>query len=167
MPCRNTYERCIPIRETETWQQLISLPRHGALAQRPFCLDALEYYSAAVCEKERQHIPLIGPSRDRRMLSLLTHVCNSDTLKALVCVACAHVHTSIRSWHKPCVRHPEAWGRAGTVRSGIQNWAVEKTICQMLRRNVSAFAGTFQLGKFKERYASDGQIGRASRRERV
>ena len=92
------------------------------------------------------------------MLSLLTHVCNSDTLKALVCVACAQVHTSIRIWHKPCVRHPEAWARAGIVRSGIQYWTVEKTLCQMLRRNVRAFAGTFQLGTFKERYASEGHL---------
>jgi hypothetical protein len=35
-------------------------------------MNALAYYTAAVCEKERSHVPLIGPSIDRRMLTLLS-----------------------------------------------------------------------------------------------
>ena len=46
-------------------------------------LNALAYYLAAVSLKEQEHIPLVGVSLDRRMLQMLTKVCNSDTVMAL------------------------------------------------------------------------------------
>ena len=52
-------------------------------------LNALAYYLAAVSLKEQEHIPLVGLSLDRRMLQMLTKVCNSDTVMALSCFACA------------------------------------------------------------------------------
>ena len=42
------------------------LPRH---------MRALAYYTAAVCAKERAHVPIIGPSLDRRMIALLMRLC--------------------------------------------------------------------------------------------
>ena len=52
--------------------------------------SALAYYMAAVCEQERQHMPLIGPSVDRRTLALVCRLANSNTLRCLTCFACGH-----------------------------------------------------------------------------
>ena len=81
-------------------------------------MNALAYYTAAVCLKEQMHIPIIGPSVDRRMLTLLTRLCNSDTIHALVCVACGQIHTSVKSWTKAW---PDGvWRQAQTRDLGLQ-----------------------------------------------
>ena len=61
-------------------------------------MDALAYYMQAVQLREEQHIPVIGPSLDRRMLRLMANVLNSNSVKGLICFACATVHTYVRSW---------------------------------------------------------------------
>ena len=60
--------------------------------------DPLAYYMAAVCEQERQHMPLIGPSVDRRTLALVYRLANSKTLRGLTCFACAQLFTEVESW---------------------------------------------------------------------
>ena len=52
-------------------------------------LRALAYYVAAICEQERQHMPLIGPSVDRRTLTLVCRLARSETLRGLACFTCA------------------------------------------------------------------------------
>ena len=63
-------------------------------------MRALAYYVAAVCEQERQHMPLIGPSVDRRTLTLVCRLARSATLRALVCFTCAQVFTSVKAWER-------------------------------------------------------------------
>ena len=61
-------------------------------------LRAVAYYTAAVCEQERQHMPLVGPSVDRRTLTFVCKLAGSDSLCALICFGCAQLHTSVKSW---------------------------------------------------------------------
>ena len=61
-------------------------------------LDAIAYYQAAVEMKEQEHIPIIGPSIDRRMLRIMTKLLNSNTVQGLVCLGCANVRTFVKSW---------------------------------------------------------------------
>ena len=60
--------------------------------------DMLAYYTAAVCEREREHMPIIGPSVDRRSLRMLHAVCNSKTVCSLSCFCCAQVRTRAQIW---------------------------------------------------------------------
>jgi hypothetical protein len=43
-------------------------------------LRAVAYYTAAICEREREHVPLLGPSIDRRSLSLVCKLARSENL---------------------------------------------------------------------------------------
>ena len=61
--------------------------------------DVMAYYCAAVAERERERMPLIGPSVDRRTLALLQRVYNSDAVKSLVCFVCGQIHTFLK--HEP------------------------------------------------------------------
>ena len=63
-------------------------------------MAALAYYTAAVQERERDAMPIIGPSVDRRTLTLLCRLANSDTVCSLVCFACAQIHRWVASWEK-------------------------------------------------------------------
>ena len=58
--------------------------------------DVMAYYCAAVAERERERMPLIGPSVDRRTLALLQRVYNSDAIKSLVCFVRGQIHTYMK-----------------------------------------------------------------------
>jgi hypothetical protein len=47
-------------------------------------MTALAYYLAAVGEREREHVPLIGPTVDRRTLTLVCRLANSSTIRSLM-----------------------------------------------------------------------------------
>ena len=68
-------------------------------------MTLLAYYMAAVRQKEREHLPLIGPSVDRRSLALVHKLCNSSTVESMMCTVCAQIHTHVscwdRMWHVP------------------------------------------------------------------
>ena len=61
-------------------------------------MDAYAYYNAAVMKKEQEHVPIIGPAIDRRMITLLNKLANSDTLQSAVCFVCAQLHTWVQCW---------------------------------------------------------------------
>ena len=63
-------------------------PRHDSE------MTALAYYTAAICEQERRHVPLIGPAVDRRTMTLVYRVANSETIKSLMCFCCCLLYTS-------------------------------------------------------------------------
>ena len=82
---RDSEMKCLP---AATWHQP---------GQKHYRMDAYAYYNAAVMQKEQQHIPIIGPANDRRMLTLLHKLANSDTLQSAVCFVCAQMHTAVQS----------------------------------------------------------------------
>ena len=69
----------------------------------------LAYYMAAVREKEREHMPLIGPSVDRRSLAYVNQICLSKNVEALMCFTCGQIHTHVacwdRLWQEPTAPH--------------------------------------------------------------
>ena len=55
----------------------------------------MDYVEEAIMEKERQGMPALGYSRDRRALQHLDDVYNSDSVKQLVCLVCAQSKTDM------------------------------------------------------------------------
>ena len=132
---------------------------HNALNETPCRIPkrhmrALAYYIAAVCVKEQEHIPIIGPSLDRRMLVLLSRLCNSDTVHSLVCFSCAQVHVCVKSWTYNCQPNRPTW-KLPTTSNVIQYHTVEESLLKMRKNHANAFAISFELSKFRERFASD------------
>ena len=50
-----------------------------------------DLYKAALSIKERQQIPIVGPSVDHRAFEHTSHVCDDDRIRSLICFACAQV----------------------------------------------------------------------------
>ena len=62
----------------------------------------------AVREREREHMPLIGPSVDRRSLAYVHQVCRSETVEALMCFTCGQIHTHVACWDRLWREPPQA-----------------------------------------------------------
>ena len=81
-----------------TGDSVVSLERHIHLDHRALfwnCQsDAFDFYCAAVEERERQGMPPLGVSRDRRVIRTLLNEYNDENVMALVCFCCAQVHTT-------------------------------------------------------------------------
>ncbi len=118
-------------------------------------MDALAYYTAAVCLKEQEHVPLIGPSLDRRMLALLTKVASSENVQSLVCFACAQIHTHVRSWTR--MYRSETW-RSNVNYAPIRMYSVGESLLQHEQMDSHAFHLNFDLATFRKRYASDDEM---------
>lgn len=152
---KHRHSEMVAVTERKLWDEDSKAQREGKSIRQ---LDALAFYTAAVCLKEQEHIPLIGPSVDRRMLALLTHLCNSDTVQALVCASCAQVHVSVKSWTQSWTRDLWQTWKQAQGRSGIQYYKVGATILQMLKENPDAFRSSFDLKEFMQRFASDAHV---------
>ena len=63
-------------------------------------MTLLAYYMAAVRAREREHMPLIGPSVDRRTLAMVHKLCCDSTVQGMVCCVCASVHTHVACWDR-------------------------------------------------------------------
>ena len=57
--------------------------------------DTMAYYCAAIAERERENMPLIGPSIDRRVFKWLQHAANSERVQSLICFICCQVKTEV------------------------------------------------------------------------
>ena len=119
-------------------------------------MTALAFYMAAVCEREREHVSLIGPSVDRRTLALLTHLSNRDTISSLVCFACGQVHTHVQSWSRMYHgrREKRAW-ESLCSHSAIRYHRVEDSLTKCLDKDGKAFENNFGFSVFKQRYAKE------------
>ena len=118
-------------------------------------LNALAYYLAAVSMKEQEHIPLVGLSLDRRMLQMLTKVCNSDTVMALSCFACAQIHVNVKCWEKQFDVIGPSWQYQSNGPCRIQYYRVRDSLWNMLRADAQIFRVNFDLATFKARFAAD------------
>ena len=110
-------------------------------------MSALAYYVAAVSEKEREGMPLVGPSVDRRALTLACRLANSDTVCALSCFACAQLHTWVSSWEK---QHPTQGSNPllNGQRANFAYHSVADTLLRFRERKPAAFMLTFSLQNF-------------------
>ena len=85
-------------------------------------MTLLAYYMAAVSEKEREHIPLIGASVDRRQLTMLHRVCRSKNVCGMVCFVCAQVHTHVASWDRMWKAPATVVGSDTEIKQKQQEW---------------------------------------------
>ena len=121
------------------------IPRH---------MHALAYYTAAIGLRERSHVPIIGPSLDKRMLNILTKLCNSDTIHSLICASCAQIYTSVDTWAQLFSEELHTW------RSHFSPWSIKyhKVSCsllKMMKESPETFGKCFELQQFFQRYARD------------
>ncbi len=103
--------------------------------------------------KEQEHIPIIGPFIDRRMLRIMTKLLSSKTVEGLVCFTCANVRTNVKSWanitgSKDSACRIPTW-------SDIKYYAVEDSLWIWMKLFPKASLLNFSLEAFKERYASN------------
>ena len=56
--------------------------------------DLPAHYASALCHKENQHVPKLGPSVDRRTFRRLQQTLTEDHCQALICACCARVHAT-------------------------------------------------------------------------
>ena len=68
---------------------VLSGQRHSCLWERNVCNENMALYCAAIRAKEQEHVPLVGPSIDRRAIRQLNVACNDAGLEMLICVCCA------------------------------------------------------------------------------
>ena len=84
-------------------------------------MTLLAYYMAAVRARERDHMPLLGPSVDRRSLAMVNKLCQDSTVQALVCCICAQVHTHASCWQQMW-KEPHFKGNQEEIRAKRQQW---------------------------------------------
>ena len=94
----NSLEHCVINHLKAAHRDQIALPQTLWPDTRKGDWDMMAYYTAAVSEREREHMPVIGPSVDRRALRLVNAVCNSTTVCSLGCFCCSQVRTRVKSW---------------------------------------------------------------------
>ena len=132
-------------------------------------MTLLAFYMYAVQEREREQIPLLGPSVDRRTLALVGKVANSDTISSLMCFACAQIRTHVESWNglydptSTGLDKEEAQERLGTRRyrsvGEISYCPVKFSLLRQYDENRTAFFGNFSWTRCKAAYASDRTPG--------
>ena len=94
----NLLDNCVMNHLKTVHRDQIALPQTLWPDTRRGDWDMLAYYTAAVSEREREHMPVIGPSVDRRALRLMNEACKSTTVCSLGCFCCSQVRTRVRSW---------------------------------------------------------------------
>ena len=52
----------------------------------------MDNYQEAIACLEREQVPTVGPSVDRRALGLLTKQYNNENIRSLVCLVCGQTH---------------------------------------------------------------------------
>lgn len=139
MHLRSSHYECEMKEVLEHIDSLLKLERRQNDADE--LLRAVAYYTAAVCEQERQHMPLVGPSVDRRTLTFVCKLAGSDSLCALICFGCAQLHTSVKSWEK----FSRLSGHRGKLwsNSDIRLSPVSDTLLQLERKDPKLFVQSF------------------------
>jgi len=144
------------------WPEYFGQPSRRIAKDYDF--EAVAYYLYATCLREQEHIPIIGPSVDRRMLALMQRAINSRTVCSAMCFACTGIHTFVEKWskmHQECVE--DASGdidrssifRNRHVHSEISWHTVRDTLLRWSREQTQAFLDNFQLKRYRDRYASN------------
>ena len=127
-------------------------------------LTTLSYYIAAVCEQEREHMPLVGPTMDRKMLALVARLATSESIKARMCFCCDGVYTDVHSWQHHIDREEldrslyENIRAESRAENEIQMVRLQRLI-EYSKSNPQGFVASFGLGEFKRKYAKDTPNG--------
>ena len=98
-------------------------------------------------------MPLIGPSVDRRTLTLVCRLARSETLRGLVCFTCAQVFTSVTSWER--MHGPAPSREALDSKAAIRMCNVGETLLKLEGTDLSAFMRNCSLELFRKRYGQE------------
>ena len=134
-------------------------------------LEVISNYIQAVCVRERETMPMIGVSVDRRTLRALNLML--EDVKALHCFGCAQIFTHVPLWEKmysPGERGKHEESTESTDKKKKQEWTehtaaylsqnfiemyeVSHSLRRFFMRDEDNFRLHFCLRQFKERYAS-------------
>ena len=127
-------------------------------------------YMLAVCEKEREDMPLVGLAKDRQVLRPLNRILSSA--QSHICFCCAQMHSRVGLWsHMYTPRKmglhkvPDqdfVWSEhtSSTLSlNSIEKYTVRESLQRFYRRNESSFRLHFDLEQFKDRYCAESQPG--------
>ena len=131
--------------------------QHGDTTRIDF-LRVISYYLAAVCQQEREHMPLIGPTNDRRMLAYVAKLADSKNVVSRMCFCCDQIHTDLACYSRHMTK---AWPKLGAdtdVSNDIQLYKVGELL-RYFESDPAGFMMSFSLGKFRTQYAAgnDGE----------
>ena len=122
-------------------------------------VPVISYYVAAVSEREREHMPLIGPSVDRRTLALLSRLANSTTIQSMMCFCCAQLGTHVRSWDRMyrCGQHGVGGRHVGHnySKGDICMFTVEESLLAYHEQDCEGFLRHFSRDRFRHVYATE------------
>ena len=114
-------------------------------------MTPLAFYMAAVREKEREHVPLVGPSVDRRTFTYLAKVASNDNIKSLMCFCCGQIQPWTSSWK----RMYEARTNQGSVSgNSIDMFTVSESLLRMASKNWSSFLQNFDVATYRQHYGA-------------
>ena len=123
-------------------------------------MTPLAYYMQAVMAREQEHMPAIGPSKDRQALEVDAQVWTSENVRSLMCFSCAQIHTSMSVFEKRYDTHvSDPLERGQSLRNLSCNapicmHEVGRSLLRLYKEDTEAFKVAFDLATFKQRYAS-------------
>ena len=123
----------------------------------------MSLYINAVCIREQEHMPLIGPCIDRRTLGLVTRLANSASIQSKICFCCAQVRVHVEGWCRmynagqhAAAESPDPKHRAaGRSRSDIKMYGVEGSLSRYRLQDSDGFDRTFSCDRFVKAYATE------------
>ena len=131
-------------------------------------LRVYSFYMAAVCEKERESMPVVGIAKDRQVLRPLNSIMASVSSK--ICFSCAQIYSWAPLWSY--MYTPGKWGihfdagknmhwsehtHSRMSQNRISMFEVHSSLQRFFNRDERCFRLHFSLRDFKERYCSDSQ----------
>ena len=129
-------------RRIETW--------HTAADARLEFLWVHSFYTAAIQEQERAHMPLVGPTKDRQMLALVAKLANSNTIRSRMCFACDQIFTDVHCWRQSMAyTQHDVHANRSVGEMQLYSFAV---LYKFLERDADSFYLTFSLDHYRRNY---------------
>jgi len=107
----------------------------------------LAYYCCAIRIREREGVPTIGVSVDRRTFGHLVEAYNSNKVRSLICVCCAQIHTDTGAGEQSDIMMTQGPSQIFTRLAPKEDDSAEVKAEKMRRLELE-----FGLAKFKQRY---------------
>ena len=107
----------------------------------------LAYYCCAIRVREREGVPTIGVSVDRRTFGHLVEAYNSNKVRSLICVCCAQIHTDTGAGEQSDIMMTQGPSQIFTRLAPKEDDSAEVMSEKMRRLELE-----FGLAKFKQRY---------------
>ena len=84
--------------------------------------DSYDYYLEAIAQREREQMPIVGPSIDRRVFKHIRLSQSEEAVQALICLCCARVFSSTNGDSVIAYANMEEYFDRINARSFEMNW---------------------------------------------